>query len=229
MNAPLPLSFFEKLAGMVPRAGERILLACPPGELARVAEPCLEAVGAGGRTVALVRGEPFLHGPLPRRLEILDFDPGAPAELEGPFDRVFVFGTHPFFRESLLDALRPFYSCLRPGGRIGLDVPAFGYDARLLAAHPDAGRWILPGRTDLHGALSELGFRDIEVSPHVEVHSYPDLNSLVEDFIHPCPLDYEGDQGQRVLETFRAQLASAFRGSPQPSLGLRRLRARGRR
>jgi hypothetical protein len=51
----------------------------------------------------------------------------------------------------------------------------------------------------------------------------------VEDFIHPCPLDYEGDQGQKVLETFRAQLASAFRGNFEPSLGLRLLRAKGQR
>lgn len=229
MDAPLPLSFFEKLADVVPGEGERILIACPPGELARVAGPCLDAVGPTGRIVALLRGEPFLHGPLPQTLEILDLDPGAPAALEGPFDLVLVFGSHPFFRRSLGDTLRPFYSCLRPGGRIGLEIPAFGFDTRILAAHPDAGRWILPSRSDLHGALEELGFREIEVSAHVEVRTYPDLNSLVEDFIGPCPFDYEGDQGQKTLEDFRAQLSSAFRGSPAPSLSLRYFRAKGRR
>ena len=229
MNTPIPISFFEKLAGMLPQEGERILLACPPGELAPVAQPCLEAVGESGRCLALVRGEPFLHGLLPRRLDILDQDPGRPEGIQGPFDLVLVFGSHPFLRLSLQEALRPFYDCLRPGGRIGVDIPAFGFDARILAAHPDAGRWVLPSRGDLHGALSGLGFREIEVNPHVELRSYPDLNSLVEDFVQPCPFDYEGDQGQRVLETFRAQLASAFRGSSEPSLGLRRMRAKGRR
>jgi len=227
-NAPI----FAELTTIVPPPGTRVLCLAPPGELAATTRVCLEAVRAGGAhkgmVAALVEGEPFLHDPLPPELSIIGDDPGQPNTNFGPFDMVLAWGSSPFLGD--LDAfLRAVRDATRPGGRIWLDLPAYGFSPILQACHPDAEHWVLPHRSELTTSLEQLGFRDVNTATWVEVRDYDTLADLIDDVVTPFPLRYEGRDGQAMLHTLRQNLASAFEGAVDLSLALRRVKARALR
>jgi len=227
-NAPI----FAELTSVVPSAGMRVLCVSPCGELGPTARVCLEAVHSGGaqrgHVAAIVEGEPFLRDPLPPELRIIDDDPGRPVTRIGPFDLVLAWGSTPFL-DDLDGFLRAIRDATRPGGKISLDLPGYGYSPILQACHPDAERWVLPHKSSLTTSLEELGFRDVETATWVEVRDYDTLADLIDDIVTPFPLRYEGSGGQAKLHTLRRNLASAFEGATDISIALRRVKARALR
>lgn len=211
----------------LPQSGERVLCLAPPGELRGVVEASLEQVGPGGRVVVPVRGDPYVQANLPARVEVIHGDPGQPP-VAGPFDVVLAWSRVPFLG-SLSQFLVPVRDSLRPGGRLELDLPTYGFCPLLQACDPRAADWYLPGTDALREALEVLGFRDIAVSMRVELRSYGTLAQVVDDWIRPFPLAFEGEAGAELTRRLRGNLVRAFEGSRDLSLALRRARGAARR
>lgn len=214
---------WHAFARAVPEPGDRVLCLAPPGELFEVGQASIERVGATGRVCALVVGDPYLQGAVPARLEVHDGDPARPHNVRGPFDVVLVWGSTPFL-STLPALLAPVRDALRPGGKLALDVPAYGFCAVLQASDPRAAEWSLPSADELRGELAELGFRDIEVTPHTELAEYGTLAEMAEALARPFPLAFEGRDGEELLEEIRANLVRGFEGADELSLARRKLR-----
>ncbi|MEZ5989348.1 MAG: hypothetical protein R3F30_09540 [Planctomycetota bacterium] len=215
------------LVSVRPEPGSRVLLLAPPGELASAASRCLDAVGARGRVVAAVRGEPACSTPCPSgSRSATSTRPGPPASRA--LRPRLVWGSLPFVT-SLPDLLEPVRHALRPGGALRLDLPTAGYSTILASCHPGAAAWLLPDKEACRGALAELGLRDVELHTWVELHQHEGVAELVEALVAIDPLRYEGRDGRETLEVLRQNLASAFHGAERCDLALRRLRASARR
>lgn len=228
MNSSESAPYLLELAGSYPAIDNRVLCLAPPGELSELSERCLEAVGEAGRVTVILPGDPFLHGDLPPNVEIIEGRPQNPTMLEGPFDLVLAWGSYPFV-EDLDEFLPPIVSLLRPGGRICFDLPGYGFCPVLQACHPAAHTWLLPRLVDFEEALSDLELRDVKGSTWVELRKYASLPDMLEDLIKPYPLHFEGRRGEALLNQLRKNLSSAFQGTEDLSLALRRIRLRALR
>ena len=228
MRSPLGES---KLGGFVtvpPERGSRLLLLTPPGELADLAQAALDAVGPEGSVQCLMRGEPFLHGPLPSRLEYLEGDPARTEGIRGPYDLILARSRFPLIHD-LEGWLAPLVPALRPGGRVALDLPAYGFSAPIQASHPSAGDWILPHPSELAEALELAGFRDQECHSEVEIWSLPSFADLVEEIARADSIFYEGREGRDKLDVLRQNLAAACVEAGPLDVSLRRVHARAQR
>ena len=211
-----------------PRSGERVLLLAPPGELGAIAESVLAAVGEGGRVIALVRGDPWLQGAFPARLEIHDADPGHPHQARGPFDLVLCWGSTPFAR-SFEQLLGPLRQALRPGGRLAVELPSYGFCPALQASDPRASEWWLPGVAAWREALSRHDLRAVEANSTTRVSQYETLAELVDALVRPFAVDFEGQRGLELTEVLRENLAKAFEGAEEIAVARRFVRARALR
>ena len=201
------------------RAGERLLLLAPPGEVEEIAGDALHRIQAG-HAVAVVRGEPFLQGKLPAKLGIVDDNPACPQRLSGPFDAILSWGSVPFLA-SFESFLSPLPRLLRPGGRLVFELPCSGYSPVLQACDPEGGRWWLPSVNDWREALAEHGFREIEVARHVTRQHWLTVGELLDARVRPFPLDFENRAGVERQEQLRNALAEAFGGVDELELVLR--------
>ncbi|GEM_PF-2631969 len=208
--------------------GLRCLLCAPPGEILDLAHPLLEAVGPGGKVRALLRGEPFLHGPVPPGLTFLDRAPGSPRDLEGPFDLALGFGSLPFIEDprAFLEGLR---RALRPGGRLLLDLPARGFQVLLQACLPGAGAYELVDAAWFEAELEAQGFRGVEIRPLRQRRRFRDFAALMQDLCRPEALSFEGELGAARLESLREALAEALGDRRDFTLVFRRLRVHAMR
>ena len=228
MRSPLGESKLSSFVNEPPEPGSRILLLAPPGELAELALAALEAVGPEGSVHCLMRGEPFLHGPLPSRLEYLEGEPSRTHGIRGPYDLILARGRFPFVDE-LATWLAPLIPALRPGGRLALDLPAYGFSAPILASHPLAHDWVLPHPSEMLEALEKTGLRDAECRSEVEIWSLPSFADLVEEIALSDSIFYEGREGRDKLEVLRQNLAAAYPEAGPVDLALRRVHARAQR
>ena len=228
MRSPLGQSKLANFVDEPPEPGSRLLLLAPPGELADLAQAALDAVGPEGRVHCLMRGEPFLHGPLPSRLEYLEGDPARTEGLRGPFDLILCRSRFPFVQD-LESWLAPLGPALRPGGRLALDLPAYGFSAPILASHPSAEDWVLPHPSELAEALANAGFREQECHSKVEIWSLQSFADLVEEIALADSIFFEGLDGRNKLETLRQNLAEAFLDPGPLDVALRRVHARAQR
>ena len=228
MNSKNSAPYLLELAGSYPAQDHRILCLAPPGELFELSARCLEAVGASGRVTVMLPGDPFLHASLPPEVEIIEGRPEKPEKLEGPFDLVLAWGSYPFIND-LDEFLGLLVKLLRPGARLCLDLPAYGFCPVLQASHPAASTWLLPRLVDMEEACFELELRDICGMTWVELRKYDSLPDMLEDLIKPYPLQFEGRRGEALLDELRKNLSSAFRGTEDLSLALRRTRLRALR
>jgi hypothetical protein len=155
MARPLPDPVLSRVADGLRHTGARVLCLAPPGELGLLASLYLGASDPSVRVQALLAGEPYLHGPLPGGLGILQGDPGAAEELEGPFDLIVGWASEPFVADfgPWLESLT---RALRPGGHLQLDLPCAQFCPMLQACHPEAASWVLPEAEELRAALEEL-------------------------------------------------------------------------
>jgi SAM-dependent methyltransferase len=228
MARPLPDPVLSRVADGLRHTGARVLCLAPPGELGLLASLYLGASDPSVRVQALLAGEPYLHGPLPGGLGILQGDPGAAEELEGPFDLIVGWASEPFVADfgPWLESLT---RALRPGGHLQLDLPCAQFCPMLQACHPEAASWVLPEAEELRAALEELRLRDLELTTWVELRQYELLGDLIEELERPFPLHFEGRDGRRLLAQLRQNLVSAFEGAEELSLALRRVRVRATR
>ena len=205
-----------------------MLLLAPPGELELVAESALGAVGEDGRVIALVRGDPWLQGRFPNRLELHDADPGHPRQARGPFDLVLCWGSSPYVRsfEQLLEPLR---QAMRPGGRLAFELPSYGFCPTLQACDPRASTWWLPGVAAWREALARHELREVEANSTTRVIHYETLAELVDALVKPSAVDFEGQRGLELTEELRENLAKAFEGAEDLALARRFVRARALR
>ena len=88
---------------------------------------------------------------------------------------------------------------------------------------------LLPRLVDMEEACFELELRDICGMTWVELRKYDSLPDMLEDLIKPYPLQFEGRRGEALLDELRKNLSSAFRGTEDLSLALRRTRLRALR
>ncbi len=228
MRSPLGEPKLSDYLAEPPERGSRLLLLAPPGELAHLAKAALDAVGREGSVQCLIEGEPFLHGPLPGRLQTLDGDPRRATGVQGPYDLILARSRFPLVQDldAWLTALTP---ALRPGGRLSLDLPAYGFSAPIQASHPAAADWVLHHPSEIVEALKQSGFRAQECKSEVEVWSLPSFADLVEEIAAADSIFFEGREGRERLEVLRQNLAAVFVEAGPLDLTLRRLHARAQR
>ena len=228
MRSPLGESKLASLLAEPPEPGSRILLLSAPGELAELAQAALDAVGPDGRVQCLIRGEPFLHGALPAGLETLEGNPARAQGIRGPYDLILARSRFPLVED--LDVwLAAINQALRPGGRLVLDLPAYGFSAPIQASHPAAEQWVLHHPSEMTEALARAGFREQAARTEMEIWSLPSFADLVEEIAAADSIFFEAREGRARLEALRQNLAAAFVEAGPVDLALRRLHARAQR
>ncbi len=208
------------LQSAAPKVGERVLCLAPPGDLGDVLRRFVARATPEGRVVGLVRGDPWIQADIPPGVEVHDGIPERPSIVRGPFDLVAIWGSTPFL-DGLEPLLAPIYAALRPGGRLAIDLPAYGFSPVLQACDPRAAGWCLPSVATFREALTDQGFRDVQGVARIDVTTYETLAELLGELARPVPLAFEGPVGNELTATLRANLARAFEGDTELSLARR--------